>query len=854
VKRPILYTVFFVSGTAGLMYQVLWMRYFQILFGNTAKAAAVVLAVFFVGMAIGSWAGGRLAQRTGNPLRSYGWIEIGITATAAAVPALLPVYEHLYPLVASQAADTAVTLDLVRVLMALVVTLPAAVLLGATFPVMGAVMVADLSRVGRGASFLYGLNTLGAVSGVILTGFLLPAAIGISRTYALALGLNALVGILILIGFRAPVSSALAPEPQVSTHRDSRSHPVPQGWVVLGLAFGSGAVLIGLEVLWTRMFALVFQNSVYSFSAIVLIVLVGLALSAFLVSAADRRISDPMAVLAVTLAFAAVAVALTPWLFFRATGLAYFAYGVGWPTYLYRIIMLVSGILLLPVLVAGATLPLLWRAYARRGHPVGATLGTVNLWNLLGAIAGAVGAGFVLIPTLGMWKSLAVAAAVLIVLSQVALWATHSIWGRRLSLTAVGAFVIVALFISNPLAFPTQRLKDGERLLYLDEGRDAMVSVVEEEASQIRWLKSNNTYNLGATASVRGEKRLGHLPLLLHPSPKDAAFVGVGTGISMSAALDHPVDHVVGIEILPGVIDAVRYFSKDNHHLLDDPRVRTVTDDGRVYLRTTDQRFDVIVSDLFVPWHAGTGSLYTLEHFEASREHLNPGGLYCQWLPLYQMSEQEFGSIAATFAQAFPHVSIWRGDFSSTAPIVGLVGSNEPLDLNPEALRDRMERLTASASEGDPLLRSFSDFTLFYGGDLTLLVPWFRQFPLNTDDQPVVEFQAPINQMRQRMFNGDALVSFFTHVQDAIDPVQVARRSVRMRSPLTGESIAVSTAPGNLLFQAVAAGVNQDVKGQLATIKQAVELLPGSDFFNVVDVVIKAMDARATRGLVEQGS
>lgn len=839
--RSILYGLFFLSGTAGLVYEILWMRYFQLLFGNTAKAAATVLTVFFLGMAIGSALGGRWAQRVENPLRAYGWVEIGIALAAAPVPLLPWLYERLLP--ASFFFDASFSLDLLRFLLALAMTLPAGILLGATFPIMGAALIKDHDPLGRSASLLYSLNTLGAVCGVALTGFFLPSAIGISLTYALAVAVNLLLGGWVVggLGKDKPIPPSLKPIESRAARAENTSQAAPSDRVLLALAFGSGMVLIGLEVLWTRMFALIFQNSIYSFSAILLTVLIGLSSGALFVGRVAPNAARPMTFLGATLGLAAFSTLLIPFLFLKTTGITYFAYGAGWPSYLYQVILLIAVIIFLPSLLAGMTLPLLWQLFHRQGRTVGVSLGTVNFWNLLGGIVGAIGAGFFLMPALGLWTSVVIMAMTLLGLSQIALWSASSAW--RWQSSAVLLFVVAALFVSNPSRYPIQYLNNGERLLYIDEGEDAVVSVVEDAAG-VRWLKSNNTYRLGATTEVRGEKRLGHLPLLLHPDPKSAAFIGVGTGISMSAALGHPLERLVGVEILPGVLDAIPYFSEENGDLLSDPRVKIALGDGRVYLRTTDQRFDVIISDLFVPWHAGTGSLYTLEHFRAGRERLNRGGLFVQWLPLYQMSERELGSIAATFAAVFPHVSIWRGDFSTTAPIIGLAGSVEPLTLDEGALGGRLAMLADRIKPQDTILRTLSDFTLLYAGDLSSVRAWLEPFPLNTDDSPVVEFMAPVSQSRKEMVSGPALISFYRRIQES-----PAANPVRVR-PINGSEEAVlSPLAGNLLFVAMEARGEKDDKTRLALINRATELLPGSNVLNLMNVVLNATSATATRGV-----
>jgi spermidine synthase len=852
-KRSILYALFFFSGIAGLVYEILWMRYFNLLFGNTAKAAAMVLVVFFLGMAIGSLWGGRLAHRVRNPLTLYGWVEMSIALTAAPIPLLLPLYEHLYaPIFLNlETYSLPFLLDSVRFLMALGITLPAGIFLGATFPIMGAVIVKNPSQLGRDPGMLYGLNTLGGVCGVILTGFFLPALWGITRTYSLAVIINFAVAgfVLLCIRLNAGPSDAIkfdqdTPQAQRTGKKKGQDASLLPDWLLLGIAFGSGVGTIALEVLWTRIFSLVFHNSVYSFSAIVLLALAGFSLGALLVSAFAKYTSNPAGLLGLTLGLTGLLILLTPFIFFQMTGLAYFAYGVGWPWYLFKVIFLVALVILIPVLCAGATLPIVWRLFGIL-RPIGITLGIVNVWNLAGAIFGALCAGFLMIPVIGLWKSILVISVLFFILSQVTLLYVSKRWAKGFASMAVLAALTLLLFGIHHLTYSVQRLKEGERLLYLDEGKEAVISVVED-GSGVRWLKSNNNYSLGATVAVRGEKRLGHLPLLLHPSPKEVAFIGIGTGISMSAVLDHPVDHLVGMEILPGVLDAIPYFSTHNRNLLTNERVDVVVGDGRVYLKTTDRRFDVIISDLFIPWHAGTGSLYTLEHFEASRERLNRGGIYCQWLPLYQMSGWELGSIAATFAKAFPYVSIWRGDFSTTVPIIGLVGSLEPIALDPEELDRRLESLQERMGPKDPLLRKFADFTLLYAGDLGVIRKWLERFPVNTNDHPVIEFQAPISQSRKLTFIGQPLSVFFHQFQEGSSPNHV----ILVR--LTGRENETPLSPvaGNLLFQAVEAGVEQDLESQLATIKEAVQLLPGSDYLNVLNLVVSSTDTKASRGIV----
>ena len=849
-SRLFIFGIFFLSGIAGIIYQILWMREVQILFGNTAQSTATVLLAFFLGMALGNAWGGRLSARVHNPLAIYAFVEFGIAVAAAPVLLLTPFYLHLSPIILSAFAAVPWATDLLKLLLVLGFMLPASILIGATFPLLGTVIVAKRSCLGRDAGRLYGINTLGAVCGVALSGFLLPVLLGNTLTYVLALLTNCALGAMVLAWQRNRARAAdNQPNQAVVDDRGIPDDPILEAsdtpflpkHVLFAIACGSGLGTIALEVLWTRMFALVFQNSVYSFSAIVLIFLIGLAMGALLIAASQKFLRYGIGLLGVSLGLTAFCVLLTPILFSETTGLALFASGVGWPWYLFKVIGLVAAIILLPVILAGFTLPLLWKLYEQFQRPVGSTLGTVNLWNLLGALSGGIAAAYLLIPMLGLWNAIVAVAILFLVLSQLAVFYARPGWARRFGMALAPACFVV-LLLANPTQYSSQKLLPGERLLYLDEGKEAAISVVED-AKQIRWLKSNNTYRLGATTAIRGEKRLGHLPLLLHPSPKNAVFIGVATGISVSAGIDHDLAELIGVEILPGVLHALPYFSAHNRNLLAHDNVTAILDDGRIYLRSTDRRFDVIVADLFIPWHAGNGSLYTREHYEASRQRLSAQGIYCQWLPLYQLSEREVGIIATTFATVFPHVSVWRSDFSAKAPILGLVGSNEPIIIDSTALQSRLDALQQKLAPRDLLLRDVADVSLMYAGDLSSVGPWLERFPVNTEDWPIIEFDAPISESHGRIFDGLALADFYD---------QLGRQegmAVQLQNSDGLEPRSISPHAGNLLFRAVALGDSGDIRGQISTLKEAVRENQNSSYLKMSNAILRSRVIQRGRGV-----
>ncbi len=226
---------------------------------------------------------------------------------------------------------------------------------------------------------------------------------------------------------------------------------------------------------------------------------------------------------------------------------------------------------------------------------------------------------------------------------------------------------------ASPFDLPPVRLEPGETLVWRSIGADGVVAVVERGGERL--IRTDNYSVLGGTGEMAHQRRQGHLPLLLHPSARRVAYVGSATGISAGATLDHPIESLRLVEIVPGVAEAARrFFRRENEGVYEDPRTRVALDDARSFFRTTDERYDLVVADLFVPWRAGTGALYTREHFEAVRAHLLPDGVFCQWLPLYQLTEEELRVVTATFLDVFPRSALFRGDFYGGYPIAALVG------------------------------------------------------------------------------------------------------------------------------------------------------------------------------------
>lgn len=739
---PILLALFFLSGAAALVYQVLWARELALLFGSTAQAAALTIAVFFAGIASGGWYWGRRAARLRSPLAGFGLLEIGVAVTALGHFFLVEAYFALWPGLYALVGHAPVLETAAKALLATSILLPPAFLMGGTLPLMAQHLLRRRDRLARGGALLYAVNTAGAAAGALAAGFLLPPLLGFRDAYLVAVGLDLGVGLAALALARG--TREAVPLLQTPPAREAAG----AGGLVWLLAFGSGVATLGVEVIWTRLFAQVLQNSVYTYALVLTAFLLALALGAGLANLLCRlRGPRPESVLASLLLLSVLATAASPLLFFQATdGLAYLGGRLGWGGYLLAVAGLALPVVVLPGTVLGAVLPYLLRLLQEGGRPAGEAIGRLIAANTLGAILGALAAGFLILPLFGAWRGLVLLAGLyLLLFAALALSRLRDLRRPAALAGAAAALLLAALLPQQPQALRLDPAR-GERLVELLEGSRASVAVVAR--GEDRLLRANNYYTLGGTGSRVSERNQGLLPLLLHPEPRSVFFLGMGTGITAGAALALPIERLVVCEILAEVVTlARRHFGPWTLGLFEDPRAVIHAEDGRNCLRRSRERFDVIVADLFTPWKAGTGSLYTLEHFETVRARLRPGGLFVQWLPLYQLSDAEFGLIARTLQEAFPQVLLWRGDLFPSRSIVALVATAEPAPLDPAVPLRQARRLPGAAALEDAAIEAM--LLRLYAGNLSESGLYDAR-PLNSDDRPRLEYQAPRTQRAVR--------------------------------------------------------------------------------------------------------
>ncbi|MFN7976764.1 MAG: fused MFS/spermidine synthase [Vicinamibacterales bacterium] len=712
---PLLACLFFLSGACGLTYQVLWLRLLSLVFGVTVHAASTVLASFMAGLALGAWLADRLARR-GHPLRVFAALEGGIAVSALATPWLLDVAALLYRPLATTAPDSLPLLTVARVVASSAVLIVPTVLMGATLPVLSqAAMVRQAAGARLGA--LYAVNTAGALTGALVTGYVLIGALGIQRTFLVAAAANVIVAAGALWLARRTEGTVAAAEPTPSAPGASLAPPEAARPLVAVMA-ASGFAALALEIVWFRVLVQFLPATTYAFTTMLATVLAGIAVGSAL---AARRLSRGPArveTLAWTQGITSVVVLLS----LAVLGASYQA---GWTA---------SG--LAPAAIAailpastlmGYAFPLALALWIR-GDGAARPVGRLYSANVLGSIAGALVGGFVLLPWLGSRRSLVVLAAVFLV-SSLGLLVPRRRWAGAVVLVA--AFAGAARLVPDPFQVTlTRRHGPGERLHWYEEGVQTSVSIYT--GAFRGWLMYLDGLHQASDAPemVRLHRLIGHLPMVLHPEPKRALVVGLGGGATPGAVSQHATDvHVV--ELSDSVRKGSEFFRHVNYDLLRRPNVRLRVDDGRNFLTTAAERYDVVTADLIQPVHAGAGHLYSREYFTLVRDALEDDGLALQWIG--QRSDAQYKLIMRTFLDVFPHTTLWLDGQL-------MVGAKRPLTLTPALVDHKRRHHETRAALDEVGLDSFDTLLSWYTAGPDELRRFVADGPHLTDDRPLVEY------------------------------------------------------------------------------------------------------------------
>ncbi|QDV09489.1 Spermidine synthase [Planctomycetes bacterium Poly30] len=723
--------LFFGSGAAALVYQTVWARLLSRLLGSGASGTALVLGVFMGGMAIGAWLGGGLARRTRHPVRLFVTIEVALAVWAAFSPHLLTMIEPVGGFGA-------------RAGVAALALLGPTLLMGMTFPLMGRLTIGQSSETAAATSEFYGSNTVGAAVGALLGPFLLMPALGLSGALYAAATLELLVAVgakLVLKAADDDVAPGNEEEPQASA-RSIWLDPI----AIAALLMGASA--LALEVVLTRVLVNVTGASIYAFSIVLTVFLIGIGLGSRWLEpiapeeAKNRRsLRDAHARVFARAALWVPVATLAGLYLLRLrlgegdlfSGLANRMPGGASLVTLWLGHATWAALALLgPAIFFGRALPSAIGAVAATRGPADRerVLGIVYSANTLGSLLGALGAGFVAIPLIGPRYAL-VAALVLPIAAALLAGARRLAQPVLYFLGGTAVFGFLSLYVST----------DGT-LRTLAHGPHATVSVFDSDESgeDVRALRVNGkVVATSGAVDLRLQRLLAAIPARLHGDVHTAIVIGMGTGMTAGTLLAEPTLTSLEVVEISAVIPeaGARPFAEWNGHLLDDPRTTVIHADGRHYLARSEKRYDLVTSDPIHPWTAGSSDLYCVEHFANMASHLAEGGIASQWLPLYQLSDEDVKTVIASWTAAFPSTSAWL-----TAYDLVLVGANGTLP-GPDALVQTKLSPKLAAELAEAGIRSASGMAALFAADDAALRAYAGETPPMHDDRPVLEFRAP---------------------------------------------------------------------------------------------------------------
>lgn len=735
---PVLLILFAGSGCSALIYEVAWYQVLQLALGSTAVSLGILLATFMGGLCIGSIALPRLKLTERNPLRIYAAIELGIAIFGVLVTLGMPLVSRVYVI----GAEHGMPGMLLRGLVAAVCMLPSTILMGASLPAI----VRGIESTPEGVSWwalLYGSNTAGAVFGCLLAGFYLLRIYSMATAAFVAVAINVLVALLSWL-LAKNIASGENPEPH-----ESAKPAGPLNWPVYLTAALSGAGALGAEVLWTRLMAMLLLATVYVFSIILAVFLVGMAVGSAAASWLIRKVRNTQLALGICQLLLVLAIAWTAGVI---TGiLPNWSDAVLTTTNPWEMFFLdlkrVAFAILPPALLWGASFPLACAAaVTSTDEDPGRVAGGIYAINTLGGIIGALAVSLVLIPWIGTQQSTRI---VLVLSALSALIALMPLLKGK-TLPTIG--LLATMGIAGLLAWgvpgvPGDLIAYGRRMglyqgqsqiLYVAEGRNSSVAIS-------RW--SNGTIYVNVNGHVEAttepfdmklQRMVGHLPGLIHPDPKSVLGIGFGAGVSAGTFTRYPgIKKITICEIEPVIPPAsTRFFAPQDYDVYHNPRTHIVYDDARHYLLTTTEKFDVIASDPLDVFVKGTAALYSKEYFESVKSHLNPGGMFSLYVPLYETDEPTIKSELETFFQAFPNATVWANTRDGLGYDMVFMGQVDPLKINLDEVQQRLERpdyqLVAESLRGIGVPSSKELFAT-YAGQKSDLGKWTKNAEINRD-------------------------------------------------------------------------------------------------------------------------
>jgi len=782
--RNVVLTLFFLSGATGLAYEIIWTRQVGVLLGNTVYVVSMVLAAFMAGLAAGSFFLGRWADRRTDHLRIYGLLEIAVAIYCFSLPWLIDRTIPLFRAMYTATGGRGPLLQTTRACVAWILLIVPSFLMGGTLPVLSKFVARTPGSYGKDMGLLYAVNTLGAVVGAIGTGFLFIRMFGVRTTLFGATAVTGTVGILsVVLQRRVPVSE-LPPREETRTQPAARADGETEAfWIATAVFAISGFAAMSYEVIWTRLLAVFVGPSTYAFTTVLAAFICGLAYGSAFFSkraAAIKNVWIALAALQVGVGVAMVFLMnLTRFVYLGLKDTMSLLRDELFWLYLFQFFILYA-MLLVPTTLSGGVFPLVCQSLRAPKERLGKSIGGLYAGNAIGAVAGSLCAGFVLIPALGLRGSMRVTVLVNLFLGfllvlYVLYRGTVPVRPRdRRRATALIVTVLVygilvlalpgwsrTLLVHPPYMVVSRRLTDpltadSDGILHYEEGVNGTVAVlegggvrsllIEGKPDASAWSPGEESLlaaegGFATDSDMLTQVVVGHLSMFGARNRREVLVIGLASGVTVGSVEQHEdVESIVCAEIAPEMYRATRFFDHVNHNALDDPRLRVVFEDGRNHLLMNENRYDVIISEPSNPWMPGAARLFTREAFRAADRALKEDGLMCTWVQGYSIQPEIMRAIVRSFSEVFPYVTMFRiGEVDYC-----LLGTRYRLQLNEAELARRF----VIASVREDLERvgvlEWTDLTGMCVATTSSLRRAVEHDTPNTDDNGRVEFLSPL--------------------------------------------------------------------------------------------------------------
>ena len=756
------------SGCAALVYEIVWFQLLQLVIGSSAVSLGVLLGTFMGGMCLGSVLLPRWIDARHHPLRIYAFLELGIGAIGLLMLVVMPLLGGAY----TAWAPSGVPGIFVRGLAAAICLLPPTLLMGATLPAI-ARWVETTPQGVSWLGFFYGGNIAGAVVGSLLAGFyLLRVHDTVFATFTAA-GLNVLVAIVALVIARIARYEAVAHDPDGAA-------PERTDWLVYAAIAISGATALAAEVIWTRILSLLYGGTVYTFSLILAVFLLGLGIGSSIGSALARSVERPRIALSWCQMLLGGAIAWAAYMLTQS--LPYWPIDPSMsksPWYTFQLDLVRSLWAMLPgAILWGASFPLALASVAAGRQDPARLVGRVYAANTIGAIVGSLGASLLLVIWIGS-RRVQQLLVVLCVTSAILAFDASSAsaddapqgkgrfrFGGALLLIAAA---MLAAFLARNISdvpgilvaygrYAASRLGQAE-IIYVGEGWNASVAVSRLSNGVLNYHNAGKVQASSEPQDMRLQRLLGHLTTLIPANPKSVLVIGCGAGVTAGAvSIDPAVERLTIAEIEPLVPKVVsKYFAEHNFNVVANPKTRVQIDDARHYLLTTHEKFDAITSDPLDPWVKGAAMLYSREFFQTVKAHLNPGGAVTLFVQLYESNPEAVKSEIATFLEAFPTGVVWGNTHNGAGYDLVLLGQVERTTIDVDAIEQKLRRREyAPVKQSLAQIGMYSAVDIFstYAGRRPDLDPWMKDAIINRDRNLRLQYLAGLG---LNLYQSDAI-------------------------------------------------------------------------------------------------